>query len=215
MGWVTAYELQMSITFRKKIRHFGSLPDKYKKIVKNCIQEYSLEIDADSMDEQLRTTNKTMLKRHQAKMTLHSLRGKASKINITLSEQYPKWNRKVLGRCSNEDFLVVKFFTNIGFFRERFRAKCKLCGMGNGRSHVMNECDKLSDYRSRMKESLAKIDPAKRNIGLEEALEEIYYRIDEKHPKKTLLVEWMRECIRTLYKDTGNLEKDNGEQEKS
>ena len=128
--------------------------------------------------------------------------------NINISDKFMDlFNKYYFKYCDKRDNLIIKFFTNYGFFEPRLFPICKYCGENNSRTHIVNECkDKFfvnlrEEFSPKIKKYLNK------NIdNLEKGLLEIYFEPRDKAIIKGLKI--LKEYAAKLYMERPKPEED-------
>ena len=137
--------------YRLYIRKFKSFPDLYKQSIIKCIDKYELNVNKDNLDRELLRIN---LKKTEKEIIFKSIKKKASKLGVEIGDEFIQMRNLISSKAYKEDHIIFRYFSNIGWFRQKFDDKCKFCGKDNSREHAVNECHKFKDDIEEMKEKL-------------------------------------------------------------
>ena len=157
-------------------------------------------MNQDNLESELMKIN---LKKIEKEIIFKNLKKKAFKLGIEIGDEFIQMRNSISNKAYKEDHKIVRYFSNIGWFRQKFDDKCKFCGQDNSREHAVNECHRFKDDREEMKGKLKVIDSRLSQKSLTEALDEVFYRMTKKRKNHPELIEWMIETIRRLF-ITGN-----------
>ena len=129
----------------------------------------------------------------------------SAKIGVEVSDTFHKVIREEWYKYyDRRDFYVLKYFCNIGFFRED---KCEYCESTGGREHFVNVCDEFEEKRSVTIGSIRKSCWRKdfEGLRLSDMIEAMYYKPSSDRTKRTKEMKIIKEfAARVLWRTHSN-----------
>jgi hypothetical protein len=94
-----------------------------------------------------------------------SLMGIAKLENLVIGPKYDSIRKNILFTWNDRrDRLLVNYFTNHGFFQERWKENCVNCRIPNSRTHVTNVCPEYKKIRDLLLKELSKLNISISNV---------------------------------------------------
>ncbi|MFO0359348.1 MAG: RNA-directed DNA polymerase, partial [Flavobacteriales bacterium] len=183
----TTLKLSLLKNYFKYIKMFGEEPSFYK----DTLTEYfgSVTIKSENLTQFISDFEK------------RKLREEARSFEIELSDRYETIQKEKYNFPDKRDSLMLKFFSNVGFFSSRFMEKCKHCSSDNSRRHAVDDCTQYSSWRTRLLGELDKItNDELRNINdLNSKMDYIYYSGSNERNRRTKCLEVLKRYILEFY----------------
>lgn len=192
-------QLQLARTMCKYAERFGSIPPRNVGLIKMLDERFNLGIFSSpefQYDEWLRMLNERYTHGKVMRLVTHM---------VPMNYSSKLW--EIYYVCDGRDSMMVKYFCNIGFFRNRFRGICQHCGAENSREHAVDDCVHYDSLRCETIERLRRFFPGDR---LSTMLSKIYFSgVKVTKRDYRYLVKELKSFITTLYM-TQEVEREGG-----
>ena len=185
-------------TISKYEEHFKSSPSIFNKIN----EKYSDWFDENNFDYKYRGIGTDLTKMSQRELKYRvetkSKTDLGKKLQIQQTRLFSKNYKKYYYKTPNKnDFHLIKYLNNWGFFTERFNdgGLCSICGNNTDRNHVTNWCTEFNSIREKTRKKVTEITGQQVVRNLEKSLLAMYHQPRTLECGKAMKAQ---ECIKTF-----------------